>query len=81
MDIKGFGDGNSKLPSVIKDPFSKNKIKSISVTYQDFWSNGKWEATGRVQFKNGNTEGEQKFEGTSFDDVVMQIKAMLDNFK
>ena len=34
MDIKGFGDGNSKLPSVIKDPFSKNKIKSIIIKTQ-----------------------------------------------
>ncbi len=69
--------GNEKLPSIISDPFSKTKVTSIRVSYQDFWGKGEWKATGTVKFKNGNTEAEQNFEGETFDEVVLKIKAML----
>ena len=77
--LNGFG--KNKLPSVIKDPFIKNKVKRINVTYQDFWDDGKWAASGTVSFKNGDTAGEHNFKGETFDEVVMQIKIMLDNLK
>lgn len=71
--------GNKKLPTTIQNPFDKKGIISIHVYFDDFWNNGNWKASGRVKFKNGETTGEQKFEGRSFDDVVSQIKTMIDN--
>ena len=69
--------GNEKIPSIISDPFSKKCITSISVIYQDFWGDGKWRASGTVAFKNGDTKGEQKFKGNTFDEVVAGIKLFI----
>lgn len=73
--------GNAKLPSVIKDPFGKTKVTKITVSFEDFWNSGKWKARGYVYFKNGDTCGDQKFEGETFDEVVLKIKSMLGNLK
>jgi hypothetical protein len=70
--------GKSTLPSIIKDPFSKQRVKSICVNYYEQYS-GNWMAWGTVEFTNGNTSGKQKFGGDSFDDVVGQIKTMIEN--
>lgn len=73
---------NEKLPSVISDPFKKNKVtKILVVCNESFLTEGKWSAWGSVTFKNGKTEGEQKFDGATFDDVVIQIKAMLETLE
>lgn len=78
--MKLLGFGKNKLPSVINDPFGKTKIISISVFYQQrLFNNDQWYAWGSVEFKNGNTKGEQRFEGSNFNDVVVQIDAMLKN--
>lgn len=77
MDFLTVSDfGNQKL-SIIKDPFNKTQITTIFV-HASSWYN-KWTFTGTVKFTNGNTSGEQSFTGSSFDDVVLQIKAMIDN--
>ena len=78
MNLLNFGT-NSKELSIIKDPFIKGKVTKISVTYGDFWRDGKWKATGFVDFKNGNTEGCQNFEAPTFDEVVQQMKTMINN--
>lgn len=82
MNLLGFGNNkNSTSLSVIKDPFVKTKIKSIVIRYRDFWNRDEWQASGTVEFKNGSTSGSQDFTGETFDDVVMQVKAMIDNLK
>lgn len=68
--------GNQKLPSIIKDPFEKNSIEGVSVRLFKGW-NGEWRASGNVNFKNGNTEGTQNFKAQTFDEVVVQIKSLL----
>ena len=78
MNIKKFL-GNEKLPTIIKDPFKKNCVKQIYVYYSHSWIGDKWEASGSVQFTNGNTKGEQLFSGDTFDEVVMKIKNFIDN--
>jgi hypothetical protein len=75
--IENFG--NQSLPSIIKDPFNKNKIYNIEVSFSDWSMNGGWKAEGTVRFANGNTKGQQNFKGQSFDDVVAQIKTMIEN--
>ena len=79
-NIKNFG--NSKMPSILKDPFSKQKITRIYVSFREpIWSSDtKWKADGSIEFKNGNTNGEQKFtaEGDdAFDQVVLQMRAFI----
>jgi hypothetical protein len=69
--------GNESLPSIINDPFNKKSIVAIHVFYQDYWDSGKWEASGTVKFKNGDTSGEQKFKGKTFDEVVSAIKIFI----
>jgi hypothetical protein len=67
--------GNEKMPSILKNPFQKNCVTEIRVSYYEFMR--KWSARGTVEFKNGLTKGEQKFEAETFDEVVIQIKNFL----
>lgn len=70
--------GNEKLPSIVKDPFKKNCVTRISITYEEgLFDNTKWSANGWVYFKNGNSKGQQDFKGENFDSVVLQVKAFL----
>jgi hypothetical protein len=72
--------GNEKMPSILKDPFKKNAVTKIYVHFsQGIFDKEKWDASGNVKFSNGNTHGEQKFKGETFDEVVLQIKAFLIN--
>ncbi len=69
--------GSEKMPAILKDPFKKNCVKRIYVNYSEGWTIGKWSGNGAVEFENGNTKGEQKFTGESFDEVVAKIKAFV----
>jgi len=64
--------GKEKMPSILKNPFNKNSVKRIYVSFSEY--SNRWSANGSVEFQNGNTTGEQKFTGQTFDDVVIQIK-------
>lgn len=68
--------GRQKL-SIVNDPFKVSKVTSVYVRYSESVFGGNWGANGDVEFKNGNTEGRQKFEGETFDEVVVQIKAFI----
>ena len=69
--------GKESLPSGLNNPFNKQNIESIYVSFRRGILTGKWNAYGSIEFKNGNTSGEQKFEGETFDEVVVKIKAFL----
>lgn len=72
--------GENKLVSNLNDPFNKNNIKRINVSFRELtFTPGTWVASGVVNFRNGNTEGTQNFEGESFDDVVLQIKQFINS--
>ncbi len=58
---------------VLKNPFDKSKVEDIHIHY---WrGTGKWSAS--VEFKNGNTEGTQKFSGDDFNVVVFEMNEFL----
>lgn len=63
----------STMPSVIENPFSKDCITNVSMraskslVYETFYFRGS------VEFKKGNTTGEQKFEADSFDELYIKI--------
>jgi hypothetical protein len=71
IDIKNIFE-NSSL-SVIKDPFEFDNIKEVS-TYSFIGVMGGWKHTGKVKFQNGNTTGEQSFQGSSIDEIFILIK-------
>jgi len=71
IDIKNIFE-NSSL-SVIKDPFELDNIMEIS-THSFIGFSGGWKHTGKVKFQNGNTTGEQKFQGSSVDEIYILIK-------
>ncbi len=73
--------GKNKMPSLLKDPFGVNKISRIYVTFNEpFFQNGKWRSHGSIEFKNGNTKGEQTFDAEgddAFDQVVLQMREFI----
>lgn len=82
FDLSGLG--KTKLPSVIKDPFSKKSCKRIWVSFSENLFDDNWAARGTVEFKNGETKGEQSFEAKgpdAFDQVVLQIREFLKELK
>jgi hypothetical protein len=74
-----YGIGKEKLPSILKDPFSKINVRRIYVSFS--YTFNQWQANGSVEFLNGDTKGEQKFEGETFDEVVLKIKTFLETLK
>ena len=52
--------GKESLPSDLNNPFNKRNIESIYVSFRRGILSGKWNAYGSIEFKNGNTSGEQK---------------------
>lgn len=71
-------NGNSsQLPSLIKDPFLKDHVSSVSI----FW----FPRTGwfaNIEFTNGNTSGKQttqKYE--DINDLFVEIRTILDQIK
>ena len=74
--------GSNKMLSVINDPFKKSKVTMVYVCgNRSLFDKDKFRFSGTVKFENGNTKGEQEFEGESFDDVVLKIKAMLETME
>jgi hypothetical protein len=66
--------GNESVPSITKNPFSKQCITRLYVNYSKNLFSETWYASGCVEFKNGETKGEQNFKGANFDDVALQMK-------
>jgi hypothetical protein len=69
MNLLGFGKNNTK-PSLLKDPFKKDKIKEVWIycTYNE------WK--GHIHFNNGNTEGTQRFKGYKTDEFQKLLTDM-----
>lgn len=71
----------SSIPSSLNNPFATDKVSDIWIHMgKSIWEE-KYEFTGSVEFSNGRTKGEQKFEGTDIMDVVKQIYAFLEQLK
>lgn len=72
--------GNQDLTNQ-PDIFRKKHIKSVTVRYFDFWGNGNYTAEGSIEFKNGSTTAEQKFESETFDGVVKKIREAINRMQ
>ena len=69
---KLIGQGHNSL-SVLKDPFIKDKIECIDATYEKRLFSGQWYARGYISFKNGSTEGKQRFEAETWEELMKQM--------
>jgi len=66
--------GNSNLPSCIVNPFNVENITSIMIVYGRSLLRGTPYFTGKVEFKKGNTKGEQSFDGKNLVDVFIKVR-------
>lgn len=62
--------------SIVKDPFNKNCMVGLWVHCNKSNYSG-WSYSGSVNFENGNTKGEQKFNGESLKDVLLKVEAFI----
>lgn len=69
------------LPSDFKFPFQKNCLEGIYISLGKklLIQGGGFEWTGSISFKNGNTNGTQKFESNDFRDIVKQMEIFLND--
>lgn len=70
-------DLKDSAASVLNDPFNKNCMVGLS-TYCSTDYRGQWSYTGRVTFKNGDTEGEQKFKAESLNALLVKMQAFVE---
>lgn len=73
-------DLRDSAASVLNDPFSKNCMVGLSV-FCSVGYKGEWSYNGRVQFKNGDTEGEQKFKADSLNAVLIKMQAFVETLE
>lgn len=63
--------------SILKDPFSNSCVtKVMTYAFKNIF-NDEWKYTGDIEFKNGQTQGKQKFTGRDMADVIHQMEAFL----
>lgn len=70
---------SESAPSIIKDPFNKDGFDGLSIYVSRKWFSDEWDATGTINFKNGNTNGEQKFKNQTLDGLLIEMKQFLDS--
>lgn len=71
---KIVGTEKLNIPSIVNNPFDTNSITSVCLQSRKSLFSDKWIHTGTVDFENGRTKGEQRFEGKDIDDVLTQIR-------
>lgn len=75
-----FGDID-KAPSIIANPFDASKVEHIRVWMSKRLMGDGFYIKGVVEFRNGNTGGQQNFTGESLMDVLQQIYTFLETLK
>ena len=72
--------GDTSALANMTNPFKLSCIVKIGINYyRDFFNLSKF--IGSISFMNGNTKGEQRFEGKSLVDVLMQIQTFCDSLE
>ena len=65
--------------SITKDPFKKELIQAIHIHAYPKYGTDEW--TSSIEFKNGNTEGTQKFKVIGFENLISDMKSFTENLK
>lgn len=65
-----------------KDPFNKGSIVRIFINiHKAMFVPHDVQFLANIEFKNGNTEGNQRIKGTDFNDLMAQVQSFIDNLK
>lgn len=70
--------GNNSLPSDLKNPFKKDCITNIRLSYSKVLFENYFTWRGSINFKKGNTEGTQNFENLDFENIVRDMKSFVE---
>lgn len=83
MNISNLFGNTTNYISPVIDPFNNNSIKQVSLNVtKDIWGDKiTFRCWGYVSFKNQNTEGQQNFEASTFEELIIQVKAFVENLK
>ena len=66
--------------SPLKNPFEKNKFKSLNIhVFEDIFNEGSFKISGTINFKNGATSGCQDFKAASIPELLQQMQIFLEN--
>lgn len=60
-------------PSLVKDPFNARFIETVSMRCDRNVFTKELEFRGYVEFRNGETEGTQRFKACNFSELYMKI--------
>lgn len=64
-------ESKNNLPANFKDPFKESKVACLHIHFYQGTGVNPWSSS--IEFKNGNTEGKQKFEGNNLADLVNEM--------
>lgn len=80
MDINQLFERN--LPQSIRMPFDLKYITGIHMNVSESWlTKGVFLVRGSVEFKNGNTTGEQRFEAETLSELYMKIQQFCESLR
>ena len=71
--------GLNNAISVVNDPFKIDKVVEFNIWCNISIFSKRWEYSGEVIFKNGNTKGEQQFEGEDLESLLKKMKAFMES--
>jgi hypothetical protein len=71
---------NTQAVSILKDPFASSNIEAVMLRAWRKYD-GAFDFYSKVEFKNGNTKGEQQIDAASFEELLTKTKAFLETLK
>lgn len=70
----------SNAMSILKDPFATKHIDGVLLrAWRQY--DGSFNFYAKVEFKNGDTKGEQQINAASFDELISKTKAFIETLK
>lgn len=68
----------SEYVSIIKDPFGSEFVESLRINCSKDIFTKVWHYRGVIEFKNGNTEGTQRFEEKDLTTLLKKMQIFVD---
>lgn len=76
-DIDNFSYTKDNIPSIINNPFIKDKITRINIVGYKSTFGDNWIYYSNIDFINNNTLGSQKINGNSMDEVYLKTSEFI----
>lgn len=74
-------DLKDSAASVLNDPFNLGSMTRFTTFCSKSDFDGSWSYHGTVAFKNGDTQGEQKFRGDSLNGLLLKMQAFVETLE